>query len=306
MSYHPSLEAILDTPELRRIKKLDLREQREIFKSLSIEQIKKIPRPDIIEEDIQLENNTKLRHYKPKKSNDKALFFIHGGGWCLSSIDIYDNVCRYLCDQGSFSIFSLEYGLAPEYKYPIAVEHALFAYDWLYQNISNFNIDPKNIFVMGDSAGGNLATIICHKRQQNIPRAQILFYPVTDVYTKYKSYEKFDQHKYGLTNDIFQMFLEAYLGDKIMNQSEKLKEPTISPLFYKSTKQPDTLIIAATHDILIDGIYAYEEKLKNQGTLVETHYDDEMFHGFMRTIGISPLPNAKIALDKAIEFINKK
>ena len=193
MAYHPSLEAILDTPEIRKIKELGIKEQREIFKDLSIEQIKMIPRPDIIEEDIKLENNTILRHYKSKNPNGKALFFVHGGGWCLGSIDTYDHVCRYLCDKGNFDIFSLEYGLTPEHRYPTAVEHTLFAYDWLYQNITNFSIDSQNIFVMGDSAGGNLVTIVCHERQQNMPKAQILFYPVTDVYTKYKSYHKFDQ-----------------------------------------------------------------------------------------------------------------
>lgn len=306
MPYHPSLEKMLDTPEIRKIKKLDLREQREIFKSLSISQIKRIPRPDILEEDIKLENNTVLRHYKSKKSNGKALLFIHGGGWSLNSIDTYDHVCRYLCDQGNFDIFSLAYGLAPEHKYPTAVEHALFSYDWLYQNISKFNIDPKNIFVMGDSAGGNLVTIICHERQQNIPKAQVLFYPAVDMYTKYESKHKFDDYKYHLTAEWCEMMLKAYLGDEILSQPKRLREPKISPLFYEATKQPDTLIVSATHDILIDGVYAYEKKLKEQGTLVETHYDDEMYHGFMTIIGISPLQNAKIGLDKTIEFINKR
>lgn len=67
MPYNPSLEALLDTPEIRRIKKLDLTQQREIFTSLSVEQLKRLPRPDILEEDIKLENNTILRHYQPKK-----------------------------------------------------------------------------------------------------------------------------------------------------------------------------------------------------------------------------------------------
>ncbi|MED7788546.1 pimeloyl-ACP methyl ester esterase BioJ [Francisella sp. 19X1-34] len=306
MSYHPSLEAILDTPEIRRIKKLDLKEQREIFRNLSIEQIKRIPRPDIIEEDIKLENNTILRHYKSKKPNGKALFFIHGGGWCLGSIDTYDHVCRYLCDQGNFDIFSLEYDLAPEHRYPTAVDNALFAYDWLYKNISKFDIKPENIFAMGDSAGGNLVAIICHERKENMPKAQVLFYPAVDMYTKYDSIKKYGEYKYHLNNEWCEKLLEGYLGKEIMSQPKKLKHPTISPLFYAATQQPDTLIVAATHDILIDGIYAYEEKLKNQGTLVETHYDDEMFHGFMGILGISPLPNAKIALDKTVEFINKR
>ncbi|MBK2266541.1 pimeloyl-ACP methyl ester esterase BioJ [Francisella philomiragia] len=306
MPYHPALESLLDTPEIRRIKKLDLRDQRKIFADLSIAQIKRLPRPDIIEEDIKLENDTILRHYKPKKASDKAVLFIHGGGWCLSSIDTYDHVCRYLCDQGNLNIFSLEYGLGPEDKYPAAVDHALYAYDWLYENITKFNLSTENIFVMGDSAGGNLVTIICHERQENMPKAQILVYPAVDMYTKYDSNTKFDEYKYHLTTEWCELFLKAYIGEDIMSEPKKLRQPTISPLFYKDTKQPDTLIVAATHDILIDGIYAYEEKLKQQGTYVETHYDDEMYHGFIGGLGVVPFENPKIALDKIIEFINKR
>lgn len=306
MSYHPSLETLLDTPEIRRIKQLELPEQRSIFSDLTIGQISNILKPDIIEKDIQLENDTLIRHYQPKKHSDKAILFIHGGGWSLGSVNTYDHVCRYLCDQGDINIFSLEYGLAPEKQFPVAVKHALFSYDWLYQNANNLNINPQNIFVMGDSAGGNLATIICHERQENIPKAQILVYPAVDMYTQYESNKKFDEHKYHLNGEWCQMMLEAYLGKKIMSSPRQLRQPTISPLFYEDTQQPDTLIIAATHDILIGGIYAYEKKLKEQGVSVETHYDKEMFHGFINIIGISPLPNAKIALDKAILFINKR
>ncbi|AIT08739.1 esterase [Candidatus Francisella endociliophora] len=307
MPYHPSLEAMLDTPEIRRIKKLDLREQREIFGKLSVEQINRIPKPDINENDIKLENDTILRHYQPKNAaTDKSVLFIHGGGWCLSSINTYDHVCRYLCDQGNINIFSLEYGLAPEHRFPAAVNHALFAYDWLYNNAKQYNISPDNIFVMGDSAGGNLVTIICHERQKNMPKAQILVYPSVDKYTNYASNKKFDEYKYHLTKEWCNMFLDGYLGDEIMSNHENLKKPRISPLFYENTQQPDTLIIAATHDILIDGIYAYEKKLKDQGVFVETHYDDEMYHGFMGLIGMSPLQNAKTALDKAIKFINER
>ncbi|MDE4947209.1 pimeloyl-ACP methyl ester esterase BioJ, partial [Francisella tularensis subsp. holarctica] len=73
----------------------------------------------------------------------------------------------------------------------------------------------------------------------------------------------------------------------VMSDPKKLRNPTISPLFYKDTNQTDTLIVAATHDILIDGNYAYEEKLKQQGNYVETYYDDQMFHGFIGILGIT-------------------
>ena len=306
MSYHSSLEAILDTPELRELKKQSLKVQRETFGKLSIDQISKIPRPeDITEKDIQLLNQTILRHYKPKHNSSKAVLFIHGGGWCLGSIDTYDHVCRYLCEKGDFNVFSLDYRLSPEHPFPAAVDDSFEAYDWLCDNSKAYGINPKEIFVMGDSAGGNLATIICHERQDNMPKAQILIYPSVDKFTKYQSYQKFDQPKYHLNLEWCHDFIKAYIPD---SQTDKkiLKNPKVSPLFYQNTKQPDTLIIAATHDILIDGIYAYEKKLKREGVTVETHYDSEMFHGFINTIGILPLDNSTIALNKAIEFINKR
>jgi pimeloyl-[acyl-carrier protein] methyl ester esterase len=306
MSYHPSLEATLDTPELRELKKQDFKVQRETFGKLSIDQINRLSIPEVItEKDIKLSNQTILRHYKPKQNSDKAVLFIHGGGWCIGSIDTYDHVCRYLCENGGFNIFSLDYRLAPEHPFPAALDDSLQAYDFLYNNSKEYGINPQKIFVMGDSAGGNLATIICHERQNNIPKAQILIYPSVDKFTKYKSYQKFDQPKYHLNLEWCYNFIKAYIPDSA-NNKKILKNPKISPIFYQNTKQPDTLIIAVTHDILIDGIYAYEKKLRAEGVAVETHYDDEMFHGFINTIGILPLENSAIALNKAIAFINKR
>lgn len=306
MTYHPSLEAILDTPESRNIKKQDLKIQRELFAKLSLEQVSKVPlSTEVKETDIELDNGTVLRHYKPRQASDKALLFIHGGGWCLGSIDTYNHVCHYLCDNGGFNIFSLDYRLAPEHPFPAAVNDSLEAYDWLYDNASRFDFKAENVFVMGDSAGGNLATIICHERQQTMPKAQILIYPSVDKHTQYLSYQKFDHYKYHLNLEWCHDFIKAYIPDSI-NNKDILKNPKISPLFYQNTKQPDTLIVAATHDILIDGIYAYEKKLKKDGVAVETHYDDEMFHGFINTIGILPLENPAIALNKVIKFINEK
>jgi acetyl esterase/lipase len=303
MTYNPNLEAILDTPKIRELKKQDFAIQREVFGKSSIESIAQLPKVDVEETDINLDNGTRLRHYKPNQESDKALLFIHGGGWCVGSIDTYDHVCRYLCDNGKFNVFSLDYRLAPEHKFPVAVNDCFDAYDWLYANASNFGFKAENIFVMGDSAGGNFATIICHERQQNMPKAQILVYPATDMYTKYNSQVKFDEHKYHLNMKWCENFLNAYVAYAESN-IETLKNPQISPIFYENIAQPDTLIIAATHDILIDSIYAYEKKLKSQNVHVEIHYDNEMFHGFIITVGLLPFKNAEVALDKAIKFIN--
>ena len=302
MSYHHSLESILDTPEIRKIKKLPLPKQREFFKKSLEEAFKKLPKSNTQEQDIFLENNSFLRHYKPIKPTNKTILFIHGGGWSVGCVDSYGNVCRYLCENGQFNVFSLEYSLAPEYKFPIGVNQALYAYDWLCNNADNLNICKDNIIVMGDSAGGTFATVICNENQKNLPKAQILIYPSVDMYNNYKSHNKFDKPKYHLTMEWSNLFREAYLPN--LQDEKLLKNPKVSPIFYENTKQPNTMIIAVTHDILIDSIFAYENKLKNENVNVQTYYDYEMFHGFISTIGISPLPNAKIALEKIINYIN--
>ncbi|MDE5010870.1 pimeloyl-ACP methyl ester esterase BioJ, partial [Francisella tularensis subsp. holarctica] len=81
----------------------------------------------------------------------------------------------------------------------------------LYQNINKFKISAENIFVMGDRAGGNLVTIVCHERQENMPKAQILVNPAVDMYTKYDSNKKFDENKYQLTTEWCELFLKAYI-----------------------------------------------------------------------------------------------
>ena len=303
MTYNPNLEAILDTPELRELKKQDFSIQREVFGKASIERIAQLLKVDVDETDISLNNGSTLRLYKPNQKSDKALLFIHGGGWCIGSINTYDHVCRYLCDNGKFNVFSLDYSLAPEHPFPTAVNQSLYAYDWLYNNATKFDFNAENIFVMGDSAGGNLVTIICHEKQTNMPKAQVLIYPATDMYTNYDSHIKFGKYKYHLDAQWCDKFLNAYVGDISL---EELKNPQISPLFYENTDQPDTLIISATHDMLIDGILAYDQKLRSQSVHVETHYDKEMFHGFITTVGLVPFKNAEVALDKAIKFINER
>ncbi len=305
MTYNPNLEALLDTPEIRELKKQDFAIQRKLFGQKAIDAISQLPKVYVKETDITFDNNSTLRHYKPNQDSYKALLFIHGGGGCVGSIDTYDHLCRYLCDNGKFNVFSLDYSLAPEHPYPTAVNQSLDAYDWLHKNASKYCINVDNIFVMGDSSGGGLVAMICNERQTTMPKAQILIYPAVDIYSKYESHDKFGGYKYHLNTEWCEKFLHSYVKGCDTNK-KLLRNPQVSPLFYENTAQPDTMIIAATHDVLIDGIYVYEQKLKNQSIHVETHYDNEMYHGFITTVGLAPFKNAEVALDKAIKFINTR
>ena len=105
-----------------------------------------------------------LRVYKPKslpKSGPAPAFiFYHGGGWVICDLDSHDVVCRQIADQTGFMVFSVDYRLAPEHKFPAAAVDSIAATKWIVDNATKFGIDPARVFVGGDSAGGNLAASV--------------------------------------------------------------------------------------------------------------------------------------------------
>ena len=127
----------------------------------------------------------KVRVYQPAVSKNKKRCYVyyHGGGAVLFSIKEYDSVCRHLCNTSGSTVVSVDYRLAPEFKYPVQVNDAIDAYQWVLKNHALLDIDPRKAIVMGDSFGGYLATEVClesMKRGYTCPLAQILLYPRTD------------------------------------------------------------------------------------------------------------------------------
>ncbi len=105
------------------------------------------------------------RIYTPKtlrKTNGLApcLVFFHGGGWVIGNLDSHDVVCRMLADQGELIVISVDYRLAPEHKFPAAADDAITATKWVAANAKQLGIDPAQLLVGGDSAGGNLAAVV--------------------------------------------------------------------------------------------------------------------------------------------------
>jgi acetyl esterase len=89
-----------------------------------------------------------------------ALVFFHGGGWVIGDLDSHDVVCRKLADEGELVVIAVDYRLAPEHKFPAAVDDAIAATKWIALNASQLGIDASRLCVGGDSAGGNLATVV--------------------------------------------------------------------------------------------------------------------------------------------------
>jgi acetyl esterase len=221
-----------------------------------------------------------IRIYKPQGEGPfPALVFFHGGGWVLGSIDSHDPVCRSLTNLTPCTVISVEYRLAPEHKFPAAVEDAYAATKWIAEHAADLDIDPERLAVGGDSAGGNLSAVITHlAKEQGGPDLsyQVLIYPATDSDTVSASKETLGADDFILNETWMRWFDNHYL-----NSEEDHRHPQASPMFYEDfTGLPPALVITAEMDPLRDEGEAYAEKLKAAGVPVVCTRYDGMVHGF--------------------------
>ncbi len=138
-----------------------------------------------------------LRIYTPVAAGGgalPALVYYHGGGWVIGDLDTHDALCRSLANESGCKVIAVDYRLAPEHRFPAAVEDAFAAVRWVEANAADIGVDANRIAVAGDSAGGNLAAVVCQlARAERGPQIafQLLIYPVTDTNTDTDSYRQF-------------------------------------------------------------------------------------------------------------------
>ena len=179
------------------------------------------------------------------------IIYYHGGGWVLNDLNTCHESCSYLANRTNHIVVSVEYRLAPEYKFPIPVHDAYDAFLWTRAHAAQFNGNAQNISVAGDSAGGNLAIAVCQlaaAAPEQLPiQAQILLYPVTDLSFNSNSYKLFEKG-FGLDLDVMQWFGKYYVSEQ-----QDAKNPLVAPLQLTNFSQfPPTLIFAAENDVLRD------------------------------------------------------
>lgn len=212
-----------------------------------------------------------------------ALVFFHGGGFVLCDLDSHDRLCRSLANESGCVVVSVGYRLAPEHKFPAAPDDAYAATCYVAAHASEFGIDPGRIAVGGDSAGGNLATVVAlmsRDRQGPSLRFQLLIYPVTDFYDESPS-----MHDYGkdhfLTRDAMNWFLKQYFSS-----AADARLPYASPMNADVRGLPPAMIITAECDPVRDQGEAYAEKLRRAGVSVELKRYEGMVHPFFSLGGI--------------------
>ncbi|MEY9976441.1 alpha/beta hydrolase [Lysinibacillus sp. RC79] len=208
-----------------------------------------------------------VRIYRPVlNKNLPVIVYYHGGGWVFGNLDSTDAGCQLLAKKAEAIVVSVDYRLAPEYPFPTPLYDAYDSFMWIYENIENFGGDTANLTVAGDSAGGNLATVVAYLAATlNGPaiKAQALIYPVVNVDFTTTSYNVYGEH-YGLDKQGMQWFAGHY------TDQPNYMDPLVSPLQIEDLSVlPKTIIIAAEADVLYDEGLAYAQKLTNAGVTVE-------------------------------------
>lgn len=235
---------------------------------------KAIALPKVEDLNIEGRNGTiPIRMYTPDNAqNAPVIVFYHGGGFVIGNLKSHDKVCRRLCKMNQAFVVAVDYRLAPEYKFPAALEDSYDATKWVGENISKYGGSPEKLIVMGDSAGGNLAAVVAiQARDLGTPKvaAQVLIYPVTNAKMEHPSITS-NGEGYILTKDLMTWFTNHY------SRSEADKSnPLMSPLFTKDLSNlPPALVQTAGFDPLRDEGIEYQEKLKAAGNQVKyTNYE---------------------------------
>ena len=221
------------------------------------------------------------RLYIPSHDRDGLLpgfLFFHGGGMVAGSIDTHDTLCAGLAGATGCRLISVGYRLAPEHKFPAAVDDAIAAAKWVSRHAATLGIDAGKIVVGGDSAGATLAAAVCQDAARNDGPAillQCLICPVLDFGGTSPSRDAFAEN-YLLDRTL----LEADLADYLPDGADPA-DPRVSPLRAADLAGlPAALIHTAEFDPMRDEGNAYAERLAAAGVAVEHHCHDGMIHNF--------------------------
>jgi acetyl esterase len=207
-----------------------------------------------------------------------GLVFFHGGGWVIGDLDSHDVVCRKLADEGQLIVISVDYRLAPEHKFPAAVDDAIAATKWIAGNAGQLGIDAARLVVGGDSAGGNLAAVVAiSARDGNGPTiaGQVLIYPATDFAMTHPSHRE-PETSILLTHSVIRWFRDQYL-----NGAADVGDWRASPARAKTfVRLPPAYVLTAGADPLRDEGDEYAGRLKEAGVAVTYRTFPGQFHGF--------------------------
>ena len=223
----------------------------------------------------------RLRIYRPAGTVARLLptiLYFHGGGWVLGSLEGYDLVCRYICARTGCAVVAVDYRLAPEHKFPAAIEDAVASFRWLAENATELGTDPARIVLAGDSAGGNIAAVAARllRDEPRPPCLQWLMFPVTSLAFDTPSYRSCGEG-FFVTRAAMEWFRGHYL-----NSLSEIDDPRASPLGASDLSGvAPALVFTNGIDPLRDEGKAYADRLATAGVKTFHREFDSLIHGFI-------------------------
>jgi len=226
--------------------------------------------------------NVGLRHYRGKGAPEKhapCLVFYHGGGWVIGDLDSHDQLCRQIANDAQCVVIAVDYRLAPEHKFPAAMDDSLAALRWIASHAGELGIDANRLAVGGDSAGGNLSIYAAMEARDNAgPKLcfQLLYYPSTDLGMLTEGYKRFTE------GPAFNAKTAKWFRDLYLRGESDLSDPRASPLRAANfSGLPPALIVTAGLDPLAEEGKAYGDRLIAAGVPVTFHHLPGQLHGFL-------------------------
>ena len=242
-----------------------------------------------------------VRLYVPSEKPKGLIVYFHGGGWVIGTVAAYHPFTATLAERTGCAVLSVDYRLAPENPFPAPLEDAKAAFAWAATHAEcKIGMRPPVIIAMGDSAGGNLATVASrlHNEAGTLQKIdlQVLAYPVTGHDFDTGSYREFAEGNLLTRNDM-KWFWNHYLPDET-----KRSDPNASPLHAKDlAKVPPGIIITAGRDPLRDEGEEYGKRLQGAGVKTEIVRGEGLVHGFLSMINYAP--SAGRAFDQMVNTI---
>jgi acetyl esterase/lipase len=247
----------------------------------------------------------KIHITKPKgvKADAPVFIFIHGGGWVLGDYPTHRRLVRDLVVQsGAVAVFP-DYSPSPEAKYPTAINEIYAATEWVSKNGKEIGVDGKNLAVVGNSVGGNMAAVTAlMAKDKNGPKIklQVLLWPVTDANFETESYNSFANGRF-LTKNMMKWFWNNYLPD-IAKRKEVYASP-IQATLEQLKGLPITLVQTAENDVLRDEGEAYARKLDQAGVPVTLTRYNGLIHDYGLLNPIAGVPAVQTAILQAAAVI---
>ena len=225
-----------------------------------------------------------LRLYHPlpaaqRKTAPPVLVYYHGGGWVIGDLDTHDTLCRELANASGCAVVAVDYRMAPEHRFPAAVDDCIAATRWVRDHAADLGVDATRLAVGGDSAGGNLAAVVALALRDagDLPvRFQLLIYPATDQRRGAPSHTT-NAQGYLLTADTMAYFHDHYLPEPAQDLDWRA-----SPLLHPDlSKLPPALVLTAGYDPLRDEALQYSQALTQAGNRCTHILFERQIHGFV-------------------------